>query len=166
VRCLLDEVFGRENFVAVITFKKGMALRSVSLPGVVDYLIWYARSRQDMKYRSLYVLKTPLEDEEYRQVELPSGLHRKLFREEVLEPSFLPEGSRIFATQPLIAAGSNPSCVFPITIAGNRYITEKGWKTNREGMERLLQAERINPLKTSLRYKILLSDYYITTLVI
>jgi very-short-patch-repair endonuclease len=164
VRCLLDEVFGRENFVAVITFKKGMALRSVSLPGVVDYLIWYARSRQDMKYRSLYVLKTPLEDEEYRQVELPSGLHRKLFREEVLEPSFLPEGSRIFATQPLIAAGSNPSCVFPITIAGNRYITEKGWKTNREGMERLLQAERINPLKTSLRYKILLSDYPVSAL--
>jgi len=164
VRCLLDEVFGRENFVAVITFKKGMALRSVSLPSVVDYLIWYARSRQEMKYYSLYIPKTPLEDEEYRQVDLPSGENRKLLREEILEPRFLPEGSRIFATQPLIAAGSNPSCMFSITVAGNRYSTEKGWKTNREGIERLLQAERIHPLKTSLRYKILLDDYPVSTL--
>jgi hypothetical protein len=164
VRCLLDEVFGRENFVAVITFKKGMALRSVSLPSVVDYLIWYARSRQEMKYYSLYIPKTPLEDEEYRQVDLPSGENRKLFREEILEPRFLPEGSRIFATQPLIAAGSNPSCMFSITVAGNRYSTEKGWKTNREGIERLLQAERIHLLKTSLRYKILLDDYPVSTL--
>ena len=41
VRCLMDEVFGRENFVAVITFTKTRPLfRSMFLAGICDYLLW------------------------------------------------------------------------------------------------------------------------------
>jgi adenine-specific DNA-methyltransferase len=43
VRSLMDEVFGSENFVSLITFRKTTAATAEYLPGVVDYLIWYAR---------------------------------------------------------------------------------------------------------------------------
>ncbi len=58
VRCLLDEVFGRENFVAVIAFRKTGGLGSGSLTVINDFLLWYAKSRAQLKYRQLYLSKT------------------------------------------------------------------------------------------------------------
>src|SRR5262249_20477347 len=58
VRSLLDEVFGSENFVALITFKKTSSASSELLSGVSDYLIWYARYRERVKYRQLYLEKS------------------------------------------------------------------------------------------------------------
>ncbi|MCS7241051.1 MAG: DNA methyltransferase, partial [Candidatus Bipolaricaulota bacterium] len=46
VRCLLDEVFGRENFVAVIVFVKTSGKGGSTLDTVNDYLLWYARKRE------------------------------------------------------------------------------------------------------------------------
>ena len=47
VRALMDEVFGDDNFVSQIIFKKTSAA-SVNgiLPNVYDYLLWYARDQQ------------------------------------------------------------------------------------------------------------------------
>ncbi|HDD53525.1 MAG TPA: site-specific DNA-methyltransferase, partial [Thermosulfidibacter takaii] len=42
VRSLLDEVFGRENFVAVIVFRKTGSQTSKWIPTINDYLLWYA----------------------------------------------------------------------------------------------------------------------------
>jgi adenine-specific DNA-methyltransferase len=53
VRCLLDEVFGRENFCMVIQFQK-TGQSTAGLPAVVsDYLLWYARNKEEMKIRRL-----------------------------------------------------------------------------------------------------------------
>ena len=57
VRSVLDEVFGAENFVSLVTFKKTSGASSNELAGVVDYLIWYANSRADMKYRPVFAEK-------------------------------------------------------------------------------------------------------------
>ena len=43
VRCLLDEVFGRENFAAQIAFKSTDPLGQKGLPQAYDYLLWYAK---------------------------------------------------------------------------------------------------------------------------
>src|SRR5438128_2900483 len=51
VRAVLDEVFGLDNFVSVITFKKTTSASSELLPGVSDYILWYAQSREAAKYR-------------------------------------------------------------------------------------------------------------------
>ena len=58
VRCLLDEVFGNENFVSLITFrKKMMPLGSKFLENVSDYIIWYTKDLGSLKYRPLYEKK-------------------------------------------------------------------------------------------------------------
>src|SRR5208282_1499153 len=41
VRGLMDEVFGPENFVALINFRSMMPLESGDIESVVDYLCWY-----------------------------------------------------------------------------------------------------------------------------
>ncbi len=47
VRCLLDEVFGRENFVAVISFRTGTSQNTKTIPRLYDFLIWYCRNLQE-----------------------------------------------------------------------------------------------------------------------
>jgi adenine-specific DNA-methyltransferase len=53
VREVLDEVFGRENFVALISFKTMMPLESGDIESVMDYLCWYARDKERLKYRNV-----------------------------------------------------------------------------------------------------------------
>ncbi len=57
VRGVMDEVLGSQNFVKEITFKKTSSASGELLAGVSDYLIWYARDRDRLKYRSLYHMK-------------------------------------------------------------------------------------------------------------
>src|SRR5439155_8145483 len=53
VRNLMDEVFGSENFSGLIFLKKTGGLGSGKLKSVADYLIWYAKDIEQMKYRPL-----------------------------------------------------------------------------------------------------------------
>src|SRR5690606_32520517 len=54
VRALIDEVFGSENFVSLITVQKAGSTFSEYLGGVADFVVWYARDRARLKYRELY----------------------------------------------------------------------------------------------------------------
>ena len=52
VRSLLDEVFGEDNHVVDIVFKKKSSTSATD--PVNDYLIWFARSRDHLKLHQLY----------------------------------------------------------------------------------------------------------------
>ena len=55
VGLLLDEVFGAENRVAMISLRDiGREFRQTRLPEVSDYLLWYARDKGTVKSRQLY----------------------------------------------------------------------------------------------------------------
>ena len=56
VRCLLDEVFGSENFVSLISLQKTSG-SPIGISNVVDYLFWYAKARRLVKYRATYLEK-------------------------------------------------------------------------------------------------------------
>src|SRR5665213_4596525 len=53
VRSVMDEVFGSENFVSEITFVKTAGASSQLLAGITDYVLWYARGKERVKYRAL-----------------------------------------------------------------------------------------------------------------
>jgi adenine-specific DNA-methyltransferase len=57
VRCLMDEVFGSNNFVSLISFKKTLPLGSSGLAGICDYILWYGKNYEVMKYHELYLEK-------------------------------------------------------------------------------------------------------------
>ena len=54
VRVLMDEVFGDDNFVSLIDYTKTTGFSGQFLSSVSDYIVWYAKRMQALKYRNLY----------------------------------------------------------------------------------------------------------------
>jgi len=151
VRSLLDEVFGAQNFVAFITFKKTAGLGTDSIPAVSDYVLWYARERDRVKIRPLYRPKVFTPDDAYSWFEGPDGTRRKVQGGERTASS---ADGRLLRYQILLAAGRTESCIYPIEFEGATYWPTAGrsWATNKSGMERLIWADRVAQTGTTLSY--------------
>ena len=61
VRAVMDEVFGEENHVNTIAFKKKSA--TYITESVFDFIVWYCKSRENIKVRNLYEKRIQPEDE-------------------------------------------------------------------------------------------------------
>src|SRR5690606_3596024 len=101
VRSLLDEVFGRENFVALIPFrKKTMPLGANFIEQMGDFIIWYAKNkltpdgRPNAKYNQLYISQTVEGEFHHCWYELPDGSRHRMTNKELNNHSLLPEGAR------------------------------------------------------------------------
>jgi len=62
VRCLMDEVFGSENFVAMIAFQTATNQNAERIQRLYDLLLWYGK-RGSIKFRRLYRSRTSEEVE-------------------------------------------------------------------------------------------------------
>jgi adenine-specific DNA-methyltransferase len=60
VRLLMDEVFGADNFVVQILFKKKSA--TTPTDAVNDHLLWYARERPQLKVRQIFARRDDPEE--------------------------------------------------------------------------------------------------------
>jgi len=69
VRELLDEVFGKENFQAQINFKSTSALGAKGLAQAYDYILWYAKDSERVKFRPVFKLRNITDDREWRFVD-------------------------------------------------------------------------------------------------
>jgi adenine-specific DNA-methyltransferase len=162
VRSLMDEVFGSENFVSLVTYKKTSGSTGDGLAGTADYVIWYATNRERMKYRPLYRQRVVGGEGggAYTVLELPDGTRRSMPAGERRYDAVLPSGSRVLRYQILTsqglgrAKGEGAASWFPVTLGGRDYrpSLQARWKTNEAGMTRLLNANRIAPVGNSLNY--------------
>jgi hypothetical protein len=91
---LMDEIFGRENFVSIIPFrKKTMPLGAQHLESICDYLIWYARDKEQMKFNKVYVPMTVQGDNHWNYVEMSNGSRRRMTSDEIANHQLLPNGA-------------------------------------------------------------------------
>jgi len=168
VRELMDEVFESENFVSLITVKKTNPLGASGLGAVSDYVLWYARSADNLKFRRVLLEKKVGRDgvTGYSWVELPDGTRRRLKSEEIDRIGELPSEWRLFAPTKLTAAGLTPSCVYPFQFDGKTYTPRFGtsWRTNSEGMKRVIAARRLIPLGDAIYQVMYFDDYPVTEL--
>jgi len=168
VRCILDEVFGRENFVAVVAFRKtgGQAAQLIGVTS--DYLLWYAKSKGEVKYRQLYIAKQAgiEEGEQYRFMELPDGTRRRMTDAELNNPATISKGARIYRPQVLSSTGYSPNTSVPFQFGGKEYEPPHGWhwKTSLEGLHRLAEAERVIPSGKRPDYVRYLEDFPVAPL--
>ena len=160
VRCLLDEVFGRENFIALIPFrKKTMPLGTSFLEQMADFIVWYAKHRPDAKYRKLFRPVAGRPDNAFRHCELPDGTRRPLDRAELADPARLPPGARRYRLKSLEPSGPMESGRFDYAFEGRRYPPPRnGYATSRDGMDRLVLARRVQPSGNLLNYVLFLDD--------
>ena len=164
VRSLLDEVFGSENFVSLITFRKTAGQTAEFLPGTTDYLLWYAKQRDLMKYRQLFTAKDVggAGADAYDMVELPDGERRRMTKAERRDPTALPAGARVFRYQILTSARvrEGRTGYYPVEFEGRTYLpSTREWSTHREGMQKLIWANRVAATGNSLSYVRYLDDF-------
>lgn len=151
VRSVLDEVFGSDNFCSLISVAKTSSATTELLPGVADYLIWYAKSKESVKYRDLFELKELSSSASYRRLELADGTRRSLSRAESDDITTLPEGARPYTLGDLTS--QKPPGSFPVSFRGEVYTPKTNfWKTGESGFEKLINAGRIEPVGSVLRY--------------
>ena len=154
-RSILDEVFGADNFVSQITFAKTAVTTGRYLAGTADYLLWYARDIDALKFRQVFSEKAVggAGAAKYDQVELPDG--RRTSASENLE-------GRPFRIDNLTSPRVRTARTgfYPVEVDGREFLPRTGeWKTNREGMDRLLLAGRVHALSGSLGYVRYLDDF-------
>ncbi len=166
VRAILDEVFGSENFIREIVYQKTTGAGSpgelTSLPSVCDYIVWYAKDKERVKYRQLYKEKFFGGEgaSGYTNVELPDGTRRSMTSAEKEEPGLLPTGSRIFAYDNTRSQSGVDKTRYPVEIDGKTYRPDpEVWKTHEEGMKKLISAGRISAGNTTLAYIRYLDDF-------
>ncbi|WP_245694697.1 site-specific DNA-methyltransferase [Streptomyces abyssalis] len=168
VRAIMDEIFGAENFVSLITVQKSSGAGSFAggtntLPSLNDYILWYAKSKDVVKYRQLFLEKAVGQSGSslYTHLELPDGSRRTLTLSEK-RGGPLPEGARAFGVDNLTSQTTRvgQTTVFPVTVAGRSVLPLRGgWKTNRAGMERLVSAGRVLPAGRSAGYMRYVDDF-------
>ena len=144
VRNAMDEVFGSENFQAQISFKSTNPLGSKGLPKAYDYIIWYAKSGPDVKFHPLFMDRDITNDREYRLVDdtsSPAGYKR--ISNEAFQS--LENKGEVFRRLKLTSSGFTRSCTFEFKLADVycKPFGGKSWATNRDGIERLKDAQRL-----------------------
>jgi adenine-specific DNA-methyltransferase len=164
VREIMDEVFGAENFISLITFqKKNMPLGSKYLEQMCDYIIWYSIEKTKCKYRQLFQPKSVEGDSHWNFIENNNGEIKKLTPKEINNHNRLPKNSEIFRFGAMFSAGVNDSGFYDVEIDGliYNYPPGKGWKTPKESMMRLIKEKRVIPWEKgkTIGYKIKLSDF-------
>ncbi len=160
VRGVLDDVFNSKNFCRLISFRKTTGQAGFLLPDTNDYLLWYAKDKERIKFREMYLAREGSEWVNYDYVELPENERRRMTKDEKQDPSLLPRGSRIYRRSPLTSASGSESTMQPVEFEGSIYKPGTGgWKTNADGFERLKAAFRLEAYGSTLAYRRYANDF-------
>jgi adenine-specific DNA-methyltransferase len=160
VRNLCDEVFGMNNFIALIPFrKKGMTLGAKTLESMNDYIVWYAKDIGQIKYRQLYEDYNVEGASRWTMVELSDGSRRKLSSKEYQNHKLLPVGSKVFRLVSQRAPSFSINNVFSFEYEGIEYKAPGCWVTNLEGMNKLAVEKRFYPEGVNLSYIQYITDF-------
>jgi adenine-specific DNA-methyltransferase len=161
VRCVMDEVYGSENYITSVATLKTSGKASEYLDPVYDTVLWYGKNRK-IKYRQLFTWKVIGEPgtTQYVSIQAPDGTERRLTREELTDPRRIPDGWRIFASDNLTSQSASQTTLYEYEFDNHRFRSGKGgWKTNVEGMQRLKDAGRLRAIGNSLMYRRYFDDF-------
>ena len=163
VRNLMEEIFGKNNFVNEIVFVKTQPLGSKFLPVTNDYIIWYAKDKKQLKFHQLFKQKDVGKKTGYKFVEFPDGT-RKTFGEIEKENLTIPKNSDFFTLGNLASTGYTKSCMYDFEFNGKTYSSTKSWKTTKQGMENLIKKNRIFLTGNTPMYVQKYSDFPVKTM--
>ena len=135
VRCVLDEVFGAENLVAQICFKTTSGRQAKKIDRLGNYILWFAKNAESVKYHNLFVPKATSDEPKITRGDLQSQ-------------------------------GASPTGSYPVEFEGKSYVPrpERHWATTKEGMNRLIRADRVLPGDKSIAYKRLSTDFPVASI--
>ncbi|WP_237152186.1 site-specific DNA-methyltransferase [Oryzibacter oryziterrae] len=156
VRAVMDEVFGDENACAQITVVKTASQTSELIAGTSDYILWYAKSKSNVKFRVPLNEKSLETDKSgvYRWIRGADGQIRPLMDQNISAGTT--EG--VYRYDNLTS--QRPPGSFPVKVEGRLFGSGKGyWKTGEIGMQRLQRSSRVGTARNSLTYIRFIDDF-------
>ena len=158
----MDEVFGPENFCGVVAFRKTSSASGDLLSSVSDFLLWFAKDKERVKYRQAYLDKQPGEvgGTQYTWAELPSGKRVNYGSFEKLQEQ-APEGARILRQDNLTSQRpAQEGDVREYSYEGQMFTPGRGtFKTDLKGLDNLAKARRLIVVGNTLSYVRYLDDF-------
>ncbi len=165
VRNVMEEIFGKDNFVTMIAAKRPTMAKKIIRNNFI-YIIWYAKNIQKIKSYKIFI--------DRKQDELPGfekkslGIEHKTTGEKrIVTPEirnsfkkYIDEW-RFYQLDNLVAIGGSDRSYFVYEFEGKRFDPgEKGWKVSSiESMNRLKKQNRLETRGDTLCYKNYLDDY-------
>lgn len=161
VKLVCDDIFGAENFVSIIAFRKGLGYSELFIPGVYDYLLVFAKNKCKLKYRKPYVPDAEENYTTFSWIELSNGECRKLNKSDFKDGRRITPG-RIFQSSTLMSNGTTAAGSTPYEFQGKSYIPSNGahWKTsNPDGLNNLALNNRLIGVQNTLAFKRYYDDF-------
>jgi len=161
VREIMDEVFGSSNYCSTIQVQKTGSQEGTLLGATVDFLVWYAKDKDTVKYRQLYLARSQGDKSftRYDFVELADGSSRRLTRDELFGQAGMPVGKAYQFTSLISDGQSATDQLFKFR---DREFSPKAtshWKTSVPGLQRIAKAGRIEDASATVRYKRYFDDF-------
>ncbi len=159
VRNILSEIYGEENFVSVITVKKTGGQTSNLLSPVSDYLVWYCKNLNKIRYHQPLKEMRPGEGattgERYDQALLPSGKCIPASRVESTDVKYF-RNVTLSSNRP-----AREHEIVEFEFQGRKWFppSNRTWTTNQAGFQKLSRSNRVFAGNTSLNYKKFLDDF-------
>lgn len=151
VRCIMDEIFGADNCVNVITFRTAISTNNVT--NIADHLLWYAKDKSQVFQRKLFT-ERPLEK---------------------IEKTFTySDSSQKFKPQELVVrikhknkgkggrtANRRKSRIFSIEYEGKSFLPPEGfeWRWDEKALNKLKKSSRLVEINGKLYGKRFESDF-------
>ena len=161
VRTVLDEVFGEDNFVSMISVAKTSSSSGNLLSSVNDYILWYAKSKPVVKYRQPYFEKSVggVGGGQYTWAEDGTGARKSYGRSKIEDAAA--SGHRVLRPDNITSqrpAGDGD--VKEFRFRGRTYSPGKGtFKSDLRGLSLLARANRLIGIGKTLCYARYLDDF-------
>ena len=150
---VLDEVFGYENRMAMITFVKTGSSSASGLAEVCDYLLWYCKDKDKAKFHQLYeeenLQQKIVSMSSYAMLEYSDGTIHTPSTEQRLNPkdiSLVPEDAVFFERMPLTSQHeSQGERGQGFGWKGKTWLPNVGrqWSVSQKGLENLAKLNRL-----------------------
>lgn len=160
VKEIMSEIFGVDNYCSMILFRKTTTQSGNLLPATNDFLLWYAKSKSNVKFNQLFLEKEGINWVNYDYIKLIDGTHRKMTKQEKEGEIKLPDGARIYRRSPLSSSGQSKES-FTYDYEGKTYSCDRNshWKTTKDGIKNLEKNQRLEAYGTTLSYRRFLDDF-------
>ena len=158
VRNLLDEVFGRDNFIVLFTFTKKGSQTGDFVPPINEYIVWYSKHREEAlnRFTSLYSYRDPADADGFPYAELKSG--EVVSVSGIAERGLGPSDFRLFSSNALFSQKPGPN--ESISLRGAFFPSGgNSWKIATSGVPMLDRADRLLFTDNRVRYKRYADDF-------
>jgi len=162
VRAVMDEVFGENNCVVLITALKTTGQSDDGISSVADYVIWYAKDVSKIKSRKLFSLKVLGGDGTSKYTSAQTSDGRRVPLSQVIdEDGQLTEGVRPFRLGDVTSTRPPGDGDLKEYFYCGRQFTpgKRTFTTDKTGLDRLAAADRIAASKATLSYVRFVDDF-------